>query len=88
MANYRVSFKKGDISFEIESTDKAWLKTKEKEYMKRVGHAKLISTSKADIPKTSSEVSFSGNLTVVEFYKKYVKQNKITAEKRIKKKRG
>ncbi|MGH7595660.1 MAG: hypothetical protein ACREOI_04875 [bacterium] len=76
---YRVSFRIGDASFDLESTDLTWLETKEKDYVaklwEKAGHL-IKSTQHNDHPKTAF---LPQNLTINEFYKKYIKTNKITA---------
>jgi len=77
--NYRISYTVGNASFEIESSDKSWLESKEKEYL----------TFLSEVPKqhavqvvNSDQQSISvipQNLTINEYYKRYIKPNKITA---------
>lgn len=68
--NYRISFKIGQSSFEIESTDLKWLESKEKDYFQRlIGHG----------PKQMPQAQPTGlppQLSLNEFYQKYVKKIK------------
>jgi len=75
--NYRISFKIGDSSFEIESSDANWLEKKEKEFFqkllnrapKRKGEAK-------DEEAEETETLITPEITLNEFYHKYVKKFK------------
>lgn len=74
---YRVSFRVGEASFDIESTDRTWLENKEKDYVE-----KLLEKASHLIKSTehiaASEV-IPQNLTINEFYKQHIKASKITA---------
>jgi hypothetical protein len=75
--NYRISYTVGKSSFDIESTDKAWLESKEQEYLKKIAETPQPHRVASDDAQTSS-VAIPQNLTINEFYKKYIKPNKIT----------
>jgi len=76
---YRISFTVGNSTFEIESTDLAWLEAKEKEYLAKVSET-LTQRPKLPVGSQSTEaVVIPQNLTINEFYKTYIKPNKITA---------
>lgn len=70
--NYRISFRIGESSFEIESTDLKWLKSKEKECFQ-----KLLSEAPNRRDKSEPEVVkgrvgvLPPQVTLVELYRKY-----------------
>lgn len=74
--NYRIVYKIGNSSFEIESTDKMWFDQKEMEYLEK------LKANPSFIPK-SKEESFDSrkivpqNVTINEFYRNILTQNKI-----------
>lgn len=73
---YRIAVKGRDTSFELESTDREWLEKKEKEYLEKFG----ASQQAAFAPMTKDEaIALPQNLTINEYYKKYIKANNITA---------
>lgn len=72
---YRISVQMGDSGFEVESTDLQWLESKEKEYLDKL--KEKPSRSVPPPPGYESPV-LPQNLTINEFYKKYIKSN-ITA---------
>jgi len=76
---YRLSFRTGDVRFEVESTDLAWLEKKEKEYLER------ITSTPPPAPRSLGDVSqmLPQNLTINEFFKKYVKPNNISSRSDI-----
>lgn len=75
--NYRISFKIGESSFEIESTDLKWLESKEKDYFQRlVSEApKHRAESQAELAPAPIGVLPPG-ITLVEFYRRYVQKLK------------
>jgi hypothetical protein len=77
--NYRVSYTVGHLSFDIESTDKAWLEIKEKEYLAKLAEAPQQAHGSATITPGTGQVVIPQNLTINEFYKQYIKSKKITS---------
>jgi hypothetical protein len=76
---YKIALKLNDFGFELESTDKKWVEDKEKEYLERFcSHeskkGKASKTEELTIPKETMV-----NLSINEFYKKYVKASNITS---------
>lgn len=75
--NYRISFKIGNSSFEIESTDLKWLKSKEKDYLKILS-AKAVE----EVPEEQTEEvkarspAIPPKMTINEFYRKYIQKIK------------
>lgn len=78
--NYRIAIRINNSSFELESTDKEWLEKKEQEYLNKFGGAKDASTISA---KSESQVAIPQNLTINEFYKKFIKPNNVTTRPEI-----
>lgn len=76
---YRVSFRIGEASFDLESTDLAWLENKEKDYVAKLLEKATSFVKSADGNGHSSPAFLPQNLTINEFYKKFIKANKITA---------
>jgi len=74
---YRISLCLGDSSFEIESTDKAWLEAKEKQYLFKMNLPSVSPSRPPGVHRTEKEEVFSPNLSINEFYKKYVKANNV-----------
>ena len=74
--NYRIAFRIGDSSFDIESTDLDWLKKKEKEYLEKVSKK---ATHKAKLEEEETPQVLPKNLTINEFYKRYIKAHNITS---------
>ena len=70
--NYKISFKIGNASFEIESTDINWLKSKEKDYLK-ILTAKAV--EQVPLKKTATlavqSPAVPPKMTLNEFYRKY-----------------
>jgi hypothetical protein len=75
---YRISFTVGGSAFDIESTDLAWLEGKEKEYLAKLSERPSQPTG-SGIQVHAIGTVVAQNLTINEFYKKYIKPNKITA---------
>ncbi len=76
---YRFSFRVGEASVDLESTDLVWLENKEKDYV-----TKLLEKASHLIKPTNGNdrakpALVPQNLTITEFYKKFVKANKVTA---------
>lgn len=75
--NYRISVKIGDASFEIESTDIKWLKSKEKDYLKILS-AKAVE----EVPEEQTEEvkarspAVPPKMALNEFYRKYIQKIK------------
>jgi len=71
--NYRVSFKLGEASYEIESTDLKWLKNKEADYLRMISGkavAKVPDEQTKDVKARSPVIP--PQMTLNEFYRKYV----------------
>ncbi len=81
--NYRISFQVGDFKFEIESTDKEWVESKEKEYLERIIQKGKTISSKKETTKPVKENTIPPNITINEFYKNYIKANNITSRPNI-----
>jgi hypothetical protein len=85
--NYRISFQVGDAKFEIESTDQEWIEKKEKQYLEKI----FESAKKGREPKgmqilPKEEIrgtAIPQNLTINEFYQKYIKGKKVTSRPNI-----
>ncbi|KAF0109081.1 MAG: hypothetical protein FD146_125 [Anaerolineaceae bacterium] len=79
--NYRISHRIGDSSFELESTDKDWVDKKEKEYLSKLVEqpAKRIKTSEKEPSFDEKKESLPSNITINEFYRKYLKLSKVTS---------
>lgn len=75
---FRIAFHSGDTSFEIESTDKSWVEEKEKQYLSRLTEAHLSKPKPHPAVQESKPSPATGNVTINEFYRKYVKGNNIT----------
>lgn len=78
MENYKIVFRKGDVSFELESSDLNWMNAKEKEYLDHIIHHKHKAPGSEPV-KSSQSLSLGNSLTINEFYKKYVKDKKISS---------
>ena len=76
---YRVSFRIGDASFDIESTDLAWLESKEKNYVAKLLDKASQLIKSAEHNDRDKSAFLPQNLTINEFYKNYIKANKVTA---------
>lgn len=71
---YRISFKNGDLCFEIESTDLKWMKEKEKYYLQLLKGAPAKRMEKIARPASpSSTISLPPQITLNEFYRKYIR---------------
>ncbi|MBM3252865.1 MAG: hypothetical protein FJZ16_01255 [Candidatus Omnitrophica bacterium] len=74
---YKIALNFGDVGFEVESTDKEWVETKEKEYFEK------FYTGKASIKKETKSIpsvepkGVQGDVNINEFYNKYIKANKV-----------
>jgi hypothetical protein len=80
--NYRISYSLGDARFEIESTDKEWFDKKEKEYLTMLNQQPPKPEDSSEIErkiKTNFSMDLNSNLTITEFYRKYLKASKITS---------
>ena len=73
---YRISVRIGDLSFDLESTDRDWLESKEKEYLDKLKEKPSRPPSQ---PPETGPLILPQNLTINEFYKSYMKSNNITA---------
>jgi len=76
---YKISFRIGDASFDLESTDLDWLENKEKDYVTKLldKGGKIVKPAERNDHLQST--FRSQKLTIKEFYKNYIKANKITA---------
>lgn len=87
--NYRLMFKVGDLSFEIESTDLTWLKAKEKEYLKKLStelpkHKEKLQREVAESAKRPVSHDLpTPSMSINEFYKKYIGQKQIKSRTTI-----
>jgi hypothetical protein len=85
---YRVSLQIGTIGFTIESTDKDWVEAKEKQYLDEYLKEALrreplkIDLSGA-IEKEKKIPPISPSISINEFYRQYVKGNKIESRPNI-----
>lgn len=73
---YRISIRIGNTSFDLESTDLAWLEKKEQEYLAKYGATPEQQQTSTSAGET---VLLPRNLTINEFYKKYIRPNNITS---------
>jgi len=73
---YRISVRIGNSSFEVESTDLNWLESKEKEYLEKLKERRTTPTLESI--QTEAFI-LPQNLTINEFYKKYIRSNNITS---------
>ncbi len=80
---YRISYRSGDSSFDIESTDRAWLEEKEKEYLARISTSTLSRVKKLEGGDEEKQSILPQNLTINEFYRKLVKPSNITSRPEI-----
>ena len=86
---YRISFKIGDSSFEIESTDLQWLKKKEKEYFQKLHtefpkHKEKLQREGAEKPgATISRDLPTPDVTINEFFRRYIGQRQIKSRTTI-----
>ena len=69
---YRISIRIGNTSFDLESTDLTWLEKKEQEYLSKYG---ATPQQQSDSTSREEPVLMPTNLTINEFYKKYIKPN-------------
>lgn len=85
---YRISFKIGDSSFEIESTDLKWLESKEKDYIKKLDTQASKFKSEAQISAPSPKRPSSRDIVTLdmslnEFFRSYIRERKITSRTTI-----
>lgn len=87
--SYRISFRLGESSFEIESTDLKWLESKEKDYF-----GKLRAEPPKDKKETVREAAKGQmaaiprhepqpDITIHEFFRKYIRGRQITSRTTI-----
>jgi hypothetical protein len=69
---YRIAFRSGDSSFEIETTDPKWLEKKEKEYLERLAAGKGRKRPQEAI-EAGREVP-TPDVSINEFFRKYIGQ--------------
>lgn len=84
---YKISYQIGQMGFELESSDKAWVEKKEKEYLELISKKPaMLRHEELQRPQTetmdASKVIRS-NITIQEFYNQYIKSNKITSRPNI-----
>jgi hypothetical protein len=75
--SYRIAFTIGNVKFELESTDLAWLEAKEKEYLAKLSESRA--SPQSPVQRLPEPTPVPQNLTINEFYKTYIRQKKITA---------
>jgi hypothetical protein len=71
---YRISFKIGDQSFEIESTDLKWLEGKEKDYFDKLRKDKAPTMSR-QLPQPEININ--------EFFRRYIREKQIKSRTTI-----
>jgi len=77
---YRISFQIGNIKFDIESTDQTWVEAKEKQYLEKYfveSLSKIELSGGIEIEKKAPPIS--PTISINEFYRQHVKENKITS---------
>ena len=76
---YKIVLKFEGVGFEVESTDKEWVENKEKEYLEKFYSNKI--PAKGEIKSSHLVVSkeTQGDVNINEFYRKYIKANKISS---------
>lgn len=81
---YRISFQTGNTKFEIESSDKDWVESKEKEYLENIQNRekKLPKTQEDSKVEMEKNVTYQ-DLSINEFYQKFIKGKKITSRPNI-----
>jgi hypothetical protein len=71
--NYRISFRNGDISFDLESADVKWLEKKEKIYLQKITGRSIDTTVDDQILSDRPVKAETGSrITLNEFYRKHV----------------
>ena len=78
--NYRIAIQIGENSFEVESTDVQWVEKKEKEYLNKLNQGTLKPAILGKPDKGTAgfhEKVVPQNLTINEFYNKYLKSGKV-----------
>lgn len=74
---YKILVKIGDASFEIESTDIKWLKSKEKEYLEMLSAKAVEEVPKEQTKEVKAQSpAIPPKMNLNEFYQKYVKKIK------------
>ncbi len=68
----------GNLRFEIESTDKEWIDSKEKEYLSKLGTQQSQTSSESSAKPEVVTTASLESLSVNEFYQKFAK-SKITS---------
>lgn len=76
--NYRIVFKNGDLSFELESCDSSWIQQKEKEYLDRIFSIHTPQNINENKIMGHTKKTVVENHTINEFYTKYLK-SKVTS---------
>ena len=76
---YRISYRQGDSSFEVESSDKEWFDAKEKEYLVKItlSLGEASASEKSDLRAKKDLLSL--DLTIQEFYRNHIKLKGIIA---------
>lgn len=85
---YRIAFKLNEFSFEIESSDSNWVEKKEKEYLDKLSEDRLLKKDQREESGTKKhpqhkEQVVHANLTINEFYNKYLKNGLIKSRPEI-----
>jgi hypothetical protein len=65
----------GQSSFEIESTDEAWLSKKEKEYIEKLFTAETSRHTVKGVQEPTRQI-LPHKMALNEFYRKYISKNK------------
>jgi hypothetical protein len=85
---FKIAYKAGEFSFELESSEMDWIEKKEKEYLKKLPDQTEmplnVKKSKDELvqkPKALSDISES--MTINEFYNQHVKKLNIKSRTQI-----
>lgn len=79
---YRIAVKLNEFSFEIEGSDLSWVEKKEKEYLNKFSEDHSLKKNQNQESETKKhphhkEQAVPANLTINEFYNKYLKNGAI-----------
>jgi len=76
---YKIVLNFGDVGFEVESTDKEWVETKEKEYFEKFYTSKALTKKETKSISSVEPKGIQGDVNINEFYNKYIKANKVNS---------
>lgn len=76
---YRIQINYGDFKIEIESHDKDWVEQKEKRYLEKI----IENPKQIKSPPETKSTPLPQNLSINEFYQKFIKVNKISSRPNI-----